>query len=85
MSNRIEVKSNMFKSVGFQACLGSEPGTLYVEFSQGTLYKFFQVPQETYRELCAADSMGQYFNEHIRGKYKSEKIQAESEPADKKE
>jgi lysyl-tRNA synthetase class 2 len=43
--------------------------TLRVEFNNGSVYKYRDVPDSVYQELKIAPSVGQYFNMHIREKY----------------
>jgi lysyl-tRNA synthetase class 2 len=46
-----------------------ETKTLRVEFNNGSVYKYHDVPDSVYQELKIAPSVGQYFNTHIREKY----------------
>ena len=39
---------------------------LRLEFRDRTVYQYFQVPRQTYRDLLQADSQGAYFNRHVR-------------------
>jgi len=43
--------------------------TFDIEFSNGSIYKYQDVPADIYQALETAPSQGQYFNEHIRGEY----------------
>ena len=40
-----------------------------IEFTSGRRYRFKNVPDHVYQGLLNASSHGQYFNQHIRGKY----------------
>ena len=42
---------------------------LYITFTSGTTYTYWDVPPRVYRDLLAAPSKGRYFNEHIRDTY----------------
>jgi hypothetical protein len=42
---------------------------LYVTFTSGGSYTYFNVPQDVYDELQAAFSKGSYFHNHILGRY----------------
>jgi len=55
------------------ASLGYDPAreTLEVEFRSGNVYRFFDVPEEVYKDLLAARSKGRYFGSFIRGRYDS--------------
>lgn len=48
-----------------------DPATqiLRVEFHNGSVYKYQDVPEKVYQELKSAPSVGQYFNANIREKY----------------
>lgn len=62
---RTQVESTMLRSVGY------DPTTrvLELEFRNGRLYRFGEVAEETYRELMAASSKGQYFIDFIDDQY----------------
>jgi hypothetical protein len=60
------------------ASVGYDPQTrvLEVEFRNGGIYQYFDVPLETYEELMTASSHGSYFVHFIKdAEYRSEKIQ----------
>ncbi len=42
---------------------------LQVEFHDGSVYRYFDVPIHAYRELLQADSKGTHFNHHIRNAF----------------
>lgn len=63
---RQPVESTLIKSVGYDP----EEQTLELEFvPSGRVYDYFEVPEEIYRELLEAPSLGHYFNEAIKGVY----------------
>ena len=39
---------------------------LEVEFTNGAVYRYFDVPAEVYLGLMAAESHGRYFHQHVR-------------------
>ncbi|MEP7291495.1 MAG: lysine--tRNA ligase [Chloroflexota bacterium] len=43
--------------------------TLEIEFQSGTIYQYFDVPENVYNELNSAVSHGQYFNANIKNSY----------------
>lgn len=49
---------------------------LAIKFKTGSLWAYLNVPIEVYDELVTAKSAGNYFNNHIRNFYISEKMQA---------
>jgi lysyl-tRNA synthetase, class II len=57
--------SNVIKSFDYDATTQ----TLRVEFNNGSIYKYHDVPEKVYQELKTTASVGQYFNTHIREKY----------------
>ena len=47
-------------------------GTLEIEFVSGNVYRYLDVPEDLYRELMRAQSIGTFFNERIRDRFPSE-------------
>ena len=45
-----------------------------LEFSSGSRYQYFEVPEFTYRALMHAKSKGQFFQTSIDGKFKFEEV-----------
>ena len=43
--------------------------TLYITFTSGGTYAYYNVPESVYNELVKAPSPGKYFQEKIKGKY----------------
>jgi hypothetical protein len=48
--------------------------TLIVKFLSGTVWCYYEVPEDAYIELVSASSSGKYFNLNIRDKYASSKL-----------
>ncbi|MBW4637217.1 MAG: lysine--tRNA ligase [Gloeocapsa sp. UFS-A4-WI-NPMV-4B04] len=48
--------------------------TFEIEFSNGSIYKYQDVPADLYQGLVTAPSQGQYFNEHIKEKYAFDQV-----------
>jgi hypothetical protein len=42
---------------------------LQLEFRNGSIYQYFQVPAHVYQDLLTAESKGQYFNRWIRDQF----------------
>lgn len=63
--NRQAVQSSNLASVGY------EPSayTMEIEFKDGRVYQYFDVPQNVYQDLIGAPSPGQYFHQYVRGTY----------------
>jgi hypothetical protein len=62
---RVEVDSSNLASVGHDS--GSE--TLEVEFKNGSVYQYYNVPDALFSELMAASSKGAFFNTYIRNAF----------------
>ena len=59
---RTAVRSSALRSVGYD----EDSQTLEIEFTNGAVYQYFDVPAEVYRGLMAAESHGRYFNQTVR-------------------
>jgi hypothetical protein len=68
--NRQPVSSSNIASIGYDA--GSQ--TLEIEFLNGGVYQYFDVPQHVYEELMNASSHGQYLARVIKGAYRYSKV-----------
>lgn len=60
----------MLRSVGYDAT----NRVLEAEFTNGGIYRYYDVPAEVHEDLMAADSHGQYFNAHIRDRYRYDRL-----------
>ena len=63
--NREPVVSSNLVSVGYDP----NSYTLEIEFMDGRIYQYFDVPEQVYDELLNANSAGQYFHRQVRGVY----------------
>lgn len=63
---RESVSSRAIKTVGYRK------GTLEIEFPDGDVYRYLGVPRFVFLQLLRADSMGSFFNERIRDRYRCE-------------
>lgn len=56
--------------------VGHDPLTqeLEVEFKGGGLYRYVDVPAETYAEFILSESPGRYFAQHIKPNYECRKV-----------
>lgn len=68
--NRQAVTSSNIASIGYDA----SSQTLEVEFLNGGVYQYFDVPQHIYNGIMSADSHGQYLAQNIKGVYRYSKI-----------
>jgi hypothetical protein len=54
---------SLLRSVGYDP----DQQLLEVELQDGKIYQYTDIPEQTYRGLMGADSLGRYFNYNIRG------------------
>lgn len=57
---RTKVKSSNIVSIGW------ENEVLEVEFSSGTIYSYFSVPERRFKDLMASESKGKFFASQIK-------------------
>jgi lysyl-tRNA synthetase, class II len=67
---RVDLLSTTLKTATFQ----EHSAFLDLEFRSGTTYRYREVPQRVYQELLKAESKGQYFNQHIRNRFRYVRI-----------
>lgn len=63
---RTPTDSSSVAAVGYDA----KSKTLEVEFTSGSVYRYFDVPESEYRGLLGADSVGRYLNQSIKSTYR---------------
>ena len=69
---RRPVDSSLIRSIGYDL----PSSVLEVELANGKgLYEYLDVPLSVYSRLMAAESIGAYFNEHVRDFYVCEQIE----------
>ncbi len=68
--NRESVTSSNLSSIGYD----SATQTLEVEFSNGAVYQYFDVPSTVHEELMNAGSHGSYLNQNIKGSYRYARV-----------
>ncbi|MDB5695899.1 MAG: hypothetical protein JWN21_1442 [Sphingomonas bacterium] len=59
------LRSSLLKRIVFD----DDAGTLLVSFRSGLRYIYEGVPRTIYDALGKAGSAGQFFNEHVKGRY----------------
>lgn len=67
---RIPVSSSSIESVGYD----SNSATLEVEFKNGGVYQYYEVPDHTYDEFVSSDSLGKYLHYSIKNAYAFSKM-----------
>ncbi|MBE1529873.1 hypothetical protein GGC65_004329 [Sphingopyxis sp. OAS728] len=56
-----------------RAAFDEEAELLCVRFLDTGCYFYFGVPRNLFERLCSAPSAGQFFNEHIKGRFQFER------------
>lgn len=64
------VISSNIASIGYDQATG----TLEVEFNNGSVYHYFDVPERIYTEFLSADSHGKYLATNIKGRYRYARV-----------
>jgi uncharacterized protein len=72
--HRDPVSSASLKSIGYS----EDQEILEVEFVDGGVYQYLEVPREEYVALMGAESHGSYFSHNIRGAYEYRVVEEES-------
>jgi len=68
--NRTTVDSSNIASIGYD----SESQTLEIEFLNGSVYQYFDVPEHVLEGIMNADSHGIYLNSTIKGSYRYSRV-----------
>ena len=66
---RETVSSSELRSIGYGNTM-----ILEVEFQNGGVYQYFEVPKGAHAELMSASSKGRYFNQNIRNVYRCKRV-----------
>jgi hypothetical protein len=67
---RQKVQSSNLASIGYDAT----SKTLEIEFNNGDIYEYYNVPQSIHNSLMNASSHGTYFSANIRNSYRYKKF-----------
>ena len=67
---RTKVESSNIASIGYDQL----DGILEIEFKSGAIYQYENVPIRVYEVMMKADSVGKYFNAHIKSKYNYRRV-----------
>lgn len=67
---RESVQSSSIASIGYDEA----SQTLEIEFLNGAVYQYFDVPMQIYQEFLAASSKGEYLTQFIKGYYRYSKV-----------
>ena len=66
----LPVASTMASAIGYD----SENEVLQIEFNSGAVYQYSDIDEDTFEDLYSSDAVGRYYNQYIKGKYQSERI-----------
>ncbi len=72
---RQQIDSSALNSVGYSKRLHA----LEIEFRDGLIYRYEEVPVTLYRGLVAAESKARFYNRHVRGKYHCVRVKPRQE------
>lgn len=64
-----QVTSSNVKAVAHE----TQTGTMYVEFTSGAIYQYFDVPERVFEDFLQSSSKGTYFNTLIKNRYRYER------------
>lgn len=70
----MEVKSAAISEIDYDA----ERAKLLVRFTSGERYVYVGVPDDVHRSLVEADSMGRFFQLHVRDRYPFNRLETPS-------
>lgn len=68
--DRQPIESSMIESAGYEPA----DRMLEIQFKSGSVYRYYDVPEEVYTDLLEADSAGRYFDAIIRDVYEYERV-----------
>lgn len=68
--NRRSVSSSNISSIGYDV----DSQTLEIEFLNGSVYQYFDIPQHVYSGIMNAGSHGEYLAQNIKGAYRYSKV-----------
>ena len=66
----VPVVSSNILEVGYEV----SDQTLFVRFKGDSLYAYSDVPEDIYQGLLAAESVGKYLNQNVKGTYSYRKV-----------
>ena len=69
---REPVDSTGLSAVGYSKRLRA----LEIEFHDGSIYRYLEVPHSIYREMIATDSKARYYNQYVKGKFHCLRVKA---------
>ena len=67
---RTRVSSSNIASIGYDAA----SQTLEVQFHNGSVYQYIDVPTSVHQALMAATSHGSYLNQYVQGRFRYRQV-----------
>ncbi|NJN11240.1 MAG: KTSC domain-containing protein [Richelia sp. RM2_1_2] len=67
----LPIASTMANAIGYD----SENEVLQIEFNSGAVYEYSDIDEDTWEDLYTSDAVGRYFNQNIKGRYQSQRIE----------
>jgi hypothetical protein len=69
---RLPVKSRILRSAGYDA----SAKILEIEFQNGLVYQFLNVPLKVSTDLMRSDEIGKYFTDKVRSRFQTKPVVA---------
>lgn len=66
----LPVASTMASAIGYD----SDNEVLQIEFNSGAVYQYSDIDEDTWEDLNSSNALGKYYNQYIKGKYQSQRI-----------
>jgi KTSC domain len=70
--NFMQLDSSNIAAAGYD----DEGRRLVLRFRSGSAYEYLDVDRHVFEELLTADSAGRFYNQHIKGQFTSNRVQA---------
>ncbi|NYT74957.1 KTSC domain-containing protein [Halomonas sp. QX-2] len=67
---KVQVESSNIASIGYDA----DSETLEIEFLNGSVYQYYNIPENIYDGIMSAASHGGYLASNIKGQYSYSKV-----------
>lgn len=68
--DRRNIESTMIRSIGYDV----SSSTLEIEFNDGPIWQYYDVPESLWFEFDACDSHGKFFHSRIKNQYSGNRV-----------
>ena len=68
--DRTPISSSSIASIGYE----DDSSTLEIEFNNGSVYQYFDVPRNIFDSLWASDSRGAFLAANIKGRFRFSRV-----------